>query len=360
MTCPYSAQTVCIPEATLDAVLPMHLRLDNAGRIIGAGPTAQKLLPGLGGALSESFEILHPPGEGSVCDLLCLAVEGGERLMLRTRGAWRLSLRGHAARLPSSGFLISLGFGIGLPEAVRRLDLTHGDFAPSELAMELLFLHEANRGVMSELSRFNRQLEEAREEAEVQAHTDALTGLRNRRGLYLALSAALKGARAGDPTGAETGFALAHLDLDHFKEVNDRMGHAAGDEVLRKVARVLREVTRADDTAARVGGDEFVLLLRGVTSFDTLERLGRRIIAEIEHPLDMGGRSCHVSASVGIVVSGSYKSPDEDRLLRDADAASYDSKRAGRGRVTILRAPRSEAPASAVDLDADAGDAAPA
>lgn len=343
MGCEAVSKQICISERALEALLPMHLRLDEAGRIAGAGPTARKLLSDASGGLHDNFEVLHPVGCNGACEKLYGAADAGDRVTLRMRAQARLTLRGHAARLPGGGLLLSLGFGIGLPEAVRQLDLTHSDFAPPELAMELLFLHEANRGVMNELSLFNRRLEAAREAAEVQAHTDPLTGLRNRRGLQLALRAALRGARGSDPAGAETGFALAHLDLDHFKEVNDRLGHAAGDEVLQKVAQVLRDVTRANDTAARIGGDEFVLLLHGVTSPETLERLGRRIIAEIELPLELDGRSCRVSASIGIVISCSFDHPDEDVLMRSADEASYRSKRSGRGRVTIVTDPTADA-----------------
>lgn len=326
-----------LDPAALDRLLPMHLWMAPDGMVLSAGPTLVKLV-GPGGV--HVGEMFLGGGAGSCGDLVgeivTAAERGGERLFLRMQRAPHLNLRGHAVRAQSRSVLLNLGFAIGLYEAVRIAGLTDGDFAPPELAMELLFMREAMGGVLGELSRFNHQLEAAREEAETQAHTDPLTGLCNRRGLELALGNALRRARGGG--GRDEGFALAHLDLDHFKQVNDRLGHAAGDRVLCHVARVLREMTRSADTAARVGGDEFVLILKGPEDEAALARLARRIIAGIEAALsDQEG--CAVSASMGIVLSRFYRDLSAERMLADADAALYRSKRAGRGRVTILPAP---------------------
>lgn len=322
---------LALDRAALEAILPMHAVLDRAGILLSCGPTLRKLgvVPGdrveatfLTAGLSECGL-----GMGAVHD----ACAAQARLFLRLRAQPWLTLRGHGVHCGAL-VVLNLGFGIALPEAVRRLPLTDRDFAPSELAMELLFLHEANRAAMGELSRFNRRLDAARQAAELQAFTDPLTGLCNRRGLDIALSAALAGS---EPGAGAAGFALAHLDLDRFKEVNDNQGHAAGDLVLQRVARVLHGVTRVEDAAARVGGDEFVLLLRGDHTAEALHNLGRRIIDRIEEPIAIEGGACRVSASIGIVRSQDYPVPDAARMLSDADVALYASKRAGRGRVTL-------------------------
>lgn len=311
----------------VDRLLPMHLLLDRQGRILSVGATLQKILTAGAGDVAAMFLNARPDGARDPVAAIRAAAATGERLFLRLRRPPSLDLRGHAV---SAGdlLLVNLGFGIALPEAVRDAQLTERDFAPSDLAMELLFMREAIRGVLGELSRFNLQLETAREAAELQAQTDPLTGLLNRRGLEAGLSDLRRVPR--------TGFALAHLDLDHFKTVNDRWGHAMGDQVLRRVADVLRQETRAGDIAARIGGDEFVVILRGLDDVRVLKRRARRIIAGIEDAISARGDGCKVSASIGIVLSHRYGALPVERMLTDADAALYRSKHDGRGRVTIL------------------------
>ncbi|WP_232962220.1 GGDEF domain-containing protein [Paracoccus tegillarcae] len=325
--------------AMLAGLLPMHLLLAADGAIESAGPTLRKMLPDGVRKLAEAFVLTRPVPQDDDHQALQMAARTSERVMLRMVDEPRLTLRGHAIEAGDGRLLLNLGFGISLADAVRELELKDSDFAPSELAMELLFLHEANRAVMGELSRFNLRLEEAREVAETQAFSDPLTGLYNRRGLELALTMALRSAATarmqdmGD--GSTGGFALAHLDLDRFKEVNDQFGHASGDQVLCRVAQILRSETRSNDTVARVGGDEFVLILAGMTSADALTRLSERIIAEIERPMVVDRHECRISASIGIAMSSHYPVPEAERMLADADAALYRSKNAGRARATL-------------------------
>ncbi|MCQ0971839.1 GGDEF domain-containing protein [Paracoccus sp. TK19116] len=335
-----AVESPSFPGATLDALalaqlMPMHLQMGREGSIVSAGPTMCKLLPPDGHRFGDAFQLTRPStGEDDVATLFH-AAHLGERIFLRMLGGPRLTLRGHGVELGDGTLLLNLGFGIALAEAVRELGLTDGDFAPHELAMELLFLHEANRAVMAELSRFNLRLDEAREQAEVQAFTDPLTGLYNRRGLELALNVALRSVEASRPQGTRGEFALAHLDLDFFKEVNDQHGHAAGDEVLRQVAQVLLRETRNNDTVARYGGDEFVLILSGAGSPAALQALAARIIAGIEQPITVEGVTCRVSASIGIALSTSFAIPAVEQMQEAADAALYRSKHAGRGRASL-------------------------
>ena len=219
---------------------------------------------------------------------------------------------------------MNLGFGITLAQAIRSFSLTDADFAPADLAMEFLFLHEANQAVLAELGRANRRLEAAFEAAETRSMTDPLTGLLNRRGFELALQAAWRNAGA-------VPFALAQLDLDFFKQVNDIHGHAAGDDVLRHVAQILRTETRSADRVARTGGDEFLLLLMRPGGAEQLLGLSRRIIRRIEEPIPAGDALCRVSASLGFVRSAEHALSDPDAMLAAADAALYEAKRAGRG-----------------------------
>ena len=320
--------------AALAQLMPMHLWLDRAGTVLSIGPTLAKLLPDMAQGLTGR---LIPAREQPGCCLLSVigqAVDQRTRLFLRLADAPDLVLRGHGVRAEDGSMLLNLGFGIGLHMAIQSAGLTDDDFAPSELAMELLFLHEANRGVLTELSRFNDQLARSREQALLQAQTDPLTGLNNRRGLEIALTLSLRTADL--PDDAPQPFALVHLDLDHFKQVNDQLGHQAGDDLLRAVGAVLRAHIRKADTAARIGGDEFVLILRGMTSRPALEALSGRIITSINalSPPELAGLT--VSASLGVVIWTPGGSCHPDEVLAEADRALYMSKGAGRGRVTIL------------------------
>ena len=160
-------------------------------------------------------------------------------------------------------------------------------------------------------------------ELEILANTDPLTGLLNRRALAQALGVALAGVR---DRGAA--FWLFQLDLDHFKEVNDRAGHAVGDQILLQVAQLLRDAGLSSDSLARVGGDEFCALLRepdrdAVIDHAELVQAGlARFEAQFGHA---------VGASIGIVPL--LASFDETQAMQAVDAACYRAKREGRGRI---------------------------
>lgn len=334
----------------LGRLMPMYLRLSASGHVLAAGPTLTRLCAGadeaglagseltgtglteaggdggsiLGLRFLELFDIRKPQRVDSLSGLRRLA---GQRLHLALRRAPRTALRGIAVPLTGGeGMLVNLSFGISAAEAVREHALTHADFAPTDLTVELLYLTEVKAAVMAELAALNRRLREAQATAEAQALSDALTGLANRRALDQALARAVAGG---------TDFTLLHLDLDLFKAVNDTFGHAAGDKVLIHVASVLRSVLRKHDVAARVGGDEFVLILRGTVGRDQIAQLATRLIAGIEAPVPFEGKACRVSASIGVTQSCLYDHPDPDRMLSDADSALYASKRQGRARCSF-------------------------
>jgi diguanylate cyclase (GGDEF)-like protein/PAS domain S-box-containing protein len=152
------------------------------------------------------------------------------------------------------------------------------------------------------------------------AYHDGLTGLSNRIHLEDRLGIAIADARRyGDR------LAMAYVDLDRFKPVNDRFGHAAGDEVLVEVARRLREGVREQDTAARLGGDEFVVLFPRLASQEEVEVISQRLVERIMEPIIITGHAISVAASVGVALFDA-KVDDSRSLLVKADAAMYAAK----------------------------------
>jgi diguanylate cyclase (GGDEF)-like protein len=314
------------PQA-LGRLMPMFLWVGPDGTILDAGATLRKVAgrrPLVGAQFHDCFTPRRASGPG----LAELARHAGQRLHLVFAHPPATYLRGAVVPLAAGqGLLVNLSFGHAVTDAVRDHDLTDADFAATDLTVDLLFLAEAKTAVMAELRDLNRRLQGAKSAAEEQALSDTLTGLRNRRAMDRVLAAAIE---AGHP------FALMHLDLDFFKQVNDTLGHAAGDEVLREVARVLVEETRTSDTVARVGGDEFVIIMPGLADEARLAAVAGRILARLAQPIDYGGQPCRVAGSIGTTLSTFYARPDADRMLMDADRALYASKRRGRSRATFV------------------------
>ncbi|WP_416795586.1 EAL domain-containing protein [Ciceribacter azotifigens] len=172
----------------------------------------------------------------------------------------------------------------------------------------------------------NRELELARQHMEHNSLHDALTSLPNRR--YLDQYLAKLGEKAGDSEH----FTLLHIDLDRFKDINDTLGHGAGDHILRQAALRLRESIRAEDFVARIGGDEFVVVCAGALKEREHLELAKRLIDAINLPLAYAGHECRIGASIG-VASRADSGMQIEQLLVNADIALYEAKRHGRNRV---------------------------
>lgn len=315
--------------ALADTICPMHVMVDAKGRITRAGPTLRKLRPDLrweGRRFFRIFDLSRPRWVRSMEDLERTA---GSKLHLHFRDAPQTGLKGVFAPLPESeGAFINLSFGISVLEAVRDYDLTGADFAPTDLTIEMLYLVEAKSAAMEASRQLNLRLQGAKIAAEEQAFTDTLTGLKNRRAMDHVLARLI---------GSGRDFALMHVDLDFFKEVNDTLGHAAGDAVLQQAARIMVECTRQTDTIARVGGDEFVMILEGVLDQTKLEAVAQRLIRRLEEPIPYAGKTCRISASAGTTLSTWQTYPDAATLLNQADLALYAAKRAGRAQHCFYR-----------------------
>ncbi|SEI76507.1 PAS domain S-box-containing protein/diguanylate cyclase (GGDEF) domain-containing protein [Allopseudospirillum japonicum] len=162
------------------------------------------------------------------------------------------------------------------------------------------------------------------------AYFDELTGLANRRLLNDRLQQALSQARKH-----EAMLAVLFLDLDLFKRINDSLGHASGDQVLRRVARRLQDAVGTEDSVARLGGDEFVILVPEVEHLTDLERLSHRIIAAIHQPMQIEGQELFVSTSIGISLYP-QDAQNTDDLLKNADSAMYRAKENGRNNFSFF------------------------
>ena len=176
----------------------------------------------------------------------------------------------------------------------------------------------------------NVELESAHKRIEHIALHDALTGMPNRR--YLDEVLAAHGSSANATT---TPIALLHVDLDRFKEINDTLGHAAGDAMLIHASRVLMANVRPGDFVARIGGDEFVVLSLTGVNVARLEELAGRIIEDMRKPVAYDGIECRVGISVGIALQDAG-APDAKRLLVEADVALYHAKSQGRNRFEFF------------------------
>jgi diguanylate cyclase (GGDEF)-like protein len=168
------------------------------------------------------------------------------------------------------------------------------------------------------------ELAQRQAENEYQAQHDALTGLPNRALFLRTLYGSVDGMASGER------LAVMIMDLDHFKEINDTLGHHFGDELLKEIGPRLSTALREGDVIARLGGDEFGVLLPDVGDDATAVHVAERLLAKLEEPLSVEGLALDVAGSIGIAVYPTH-SPDVETILRRADVAMYAAKEAGSG-----------------------------
>jgi diguanylate cyclase (GGDEF)-like protein len=177
---------------------------------------------------------------------------------------------------------------------------------------------------------------------------DALTGLPNRTLFQDRLEQSLRRARRRGPG---SGAAVLFLDLDRFKVVNDSLGHQAGDELLRAVAHRLDGALRPGDTVARMGGDEFTVLLEDMTDAREATVVAERVLSTLADPFELAGRELFLSGSIGIALGGPDVVPEE--LIRDADVAMYRAKAGGKARHAVFDARMHRNVVARLDLETD-------
>ena len=314
------------PTHTFDAlskICPMHMVVSKNGCIESAGPTLQKLAPShclVGQNVFDVFQLERPRNVASLPELLEHAPAS---IKVKFRDNPDITLKGIVClKDDNGGAIVNLGFGLSILDAVNTFTLTNTDFAPTDLAMEMLYLVEAKSAAMESTRTLNHRLKIALDALEEQALTDTLTGLKNRRAME---------SEVAPMFASDRRFALMQIDLDYFKAINDTLGHAAGDHVLQQAAQIMQEMIRPDDICVRFGGDEFVIVFDNPPSRRDLHALAGRLISELEQPILYEEHFCTISASAGTV----FREPAERRglaeLLRDADLALYAAKKSGRG-----------------------------
>ncbi len=186
---------------------------------------------------------------------------------------------------------------------------------------------------VTELKQAEEELSRENTRLETEASTDPLTGLPNRRLVEQHATAAVAAARRAGRAAA-----VLYLDLDGFKAVNDTLGHAAGDALLQEVASRAQRAAREGDVVARIGGDEFLVLLPDLPPDDAeeiVDRVAQRLVDLIGEPVDLEGQVCRIGVSVGISIFP-RDATDEQGLLEIADASMYERKRSGEGAVVSL------------------------
>jgi diguanylate cyclase (GGDEF)-like protein len=184
-------------------------------------------------------------------------------------------------------------------------------------------------------------------QAQYMALHDALTGLPNRSHLTQRFEMVLSAIR-----GAQQEAALIFIDLDHFKDVNDTLGHATGDALLIEVSRRLRGAVRGSDLVARLGGDEFLILMVATDIRSEIERVRLRLTRAVAEPVHLGGRDLHVTASIGVALYPQHGN-DVQTLMRNADLAMYSAKEGGRNALAYYDAAMADAVEGRTALEAE-------
>jgi diguanylate cyclase (GGDEF)-like protein len=183
--------------------------------------------------------------------------------------------------------------------------------------------------VLGQINRYTKLLEEKNAKLNQLANYDALTGLSNRSHFITTTEEYLKNASIENTT-----FALMFIDLDYFKTINDKYGHQTGDELLKIISKKLTSIIKSNDMAARIGGDEFLILLKDVSQAQ-IDAISKRIIKRLTEPIIINENICRVGASIGVSIF-----PDNgntiDELISKSDEAMYRVKKEGRNNYMIL------------------------
>lgn len=296
------SQASSVLQRTLDSAPIGHAVISlgsGGGQITYANPALHALVGAAHDLVGTSWLDLVAPGDRNVADGVLWDITHGA-------GPWRGELR-HLSEHGEVRWCETSLAPVAVGDRVNR-------DRPQEASLQLLDVTVRR---------------EFAERLGYQAMHDELTGLPNRLLLADRLDHAVARSRR-----SRQELALVFMDLDHFKTVNDSLGHTAGDIVIMAIADRLRRAVRPSDTVARIGGDEFVVLCPEISGRDHAAEIVARLLEAIGGPIDVDGRSITMSVSAGIAMA--HDSSDADALLREADTAMYQAKSRGRGRAEFF------------------------
>src|SRR5215218_9300170 len=314
------SRTMPEPPFVILLVAPDEVDRRMIGELLGAGTAGVHWVTGVSSALAAVVE--HPH----------------DAVLLDSTLAGEATVRRLLEEDPRAQVIV-----LGDPSGAAAVEAARADGAVDHLPKAALDGDTLVRAVRY-ASDHRRSVERLQHEA---LH-DALTGLPNRTLFLDRLEQALRRARRRGP---DSGAAVLFLDLDRFKVVNDSLGHHAGDELLQSVALRLDAALRPGDTVARMGGDEFTVLLEEIGDPREATVVAERVLATLAEPFPIAGRELHVSGSIGIALAGPEVDPEE--LIRDADVAMYRAKAEGKARHAVFDAHMHRHVLARLDLETD-------
>lgn len=331
-----------LQRAILDSANLMIIATDRDGRIVTANPASEKLLGWSAGELARALptdtfidtSAIDEQREALFADLGYEAIDALDVLLARARlgtideREWRFRRR-DGTTLPVQLSVSPLHHGVG---PVRGFLLVAADITERlEAEQALKRSHEQLevrvRERTAELEAEMVERRRAEQRLKYLAHHDSLTGLPNRTLLARRLGEAIENSAAQNLMAA-----VMFIDLDRFKNINDSLGHHAGDALLKEVAQRITGVLRAGDTVARIGGDEFVVVLPCLDLAQHAELIAGKLHEVLQRPVRVAGHELVATPSIGICLYPN-DGASADALLRNADAAMYAAKGAGRNAI---------------------------
>ena len=325
-------QCYTFSQDSVNGLFPMHVTLNTEGKIESVGPTLQRIFQDTlhGKFFFDCFRIEKPR---NITDISHLSNAIGKRLIIWSNIAGRVPIKFRCvatrSELPEEAILIDFALGSSLDSMVAELGLSADDFKPNDFSLDLLYTIETQRTLFEDSQKLAQKLQQSKQLAEIAARVDHLTGIANRRGLHKYMETLLE----QDETAGDYAFLL--LDLDKFKHINDNYGNAAGDYTLKHIASLLRTFAGKTAFAARIGGDEFVLILQGKFSETELNNQAQALLTAILGPIWFHGVIIQIEANIGALSFNTKDDAHSEQIFISANIALHEAKQSSQA-ITLL------------------------